>query len=74
MLGVKCSLPATVWTEGCRADSGEGGGSTVRCNRERAAEEWVLGRNTLFGPFSVVLGKPELVFRIFFSDTVGRGV
>ena len=39
MLGVECSLPATVWTEGCRADSGEGGGGTVRCNRERAAGE-----------------------------------
>ena len=39
MLGVECSLPATVGTEGRRADSGGEGGGTVRCNRERAAEE-----------------------------------
>ena len=39
MLGVECSLPARVWTEGCRADSGGGGGGTARCNSERTAAE-----------------------------------
>ena len=57
MLGVECSLPATVWTEGCRADSGgEGGvpcGATVR--GLQMSEYW--DHNSLFLSFFCFLGE-----------------
>ena len=73
MLGVECSFPATVWTEGCGPDSGGEGGVPCGATVRGLPRSEYLDHNTLLGQFSVVLGKPELVFRIFFPDTVGRG-